>query len=249
MKVCYKCKEIKEFESFGKNRAKKDGLNIYCKKCNATKTLNYKKDKDKIRKYNKEYRLKNSEKIKETSHKYYLNNMDSIKQKVKEYSKTEKSKEYRKKYREANKDYYSEYGSMYRELKKEELREYFKIYRKNKRSSDILYKLKDSIRHRISESLKVKGYYKNNSTVYIIGCSIEDFKIYLESKFEDWMSWENHGLYNGKLDYGWDIDHIIPLSSATTEDEILKLNHYTNLQPLCSYFNRHIKKDNIYENS
>jgi hypothetical protein len=40
------------------------------------------------------------------------------------------------------------------------------------------------------------------------------------------MSWENHGMY------GWHIDHIIPLASAKDEDEIYKLCHYTNLQPL-----------------
>jgi len=56
------------------------------------------------------------------------------------------------------------------------------------------------------------------------------------------MSWDNHGLYNGEFNYGWDIDHIIPASS---EEEILRLNHYTNLQPLCSKINRDIKKNNL----
>jgi len=59
------------------------------------------------------------------------------------------------------------------------------------------------------------------------------------------MTWENKGLYNGELSYGWDIDHIIPLSSASTEEELIKLNHYTNLQPLCSYINRYIKMNII----
>jgi len=51
----------------------------------------------------------------------------------------------------------------------------------------------------------------------------------LESKFEDWMNWDNQGKYNGEFNYGWDINHIIPISSAKTEDDIIKLNHYTNL--------------------
>lgn len=67
----------------------------------------------------------------------------------------------------------------------------------------------------------------------------------MESKFEPWMNWNNYGLYNGELNYGWDIDHIVPISSANTEEEIIKLNHYTNLQPLCSKTNRYIKKDYI----
>ena len=70
----------------------------------------------------------------------------------------------------------------------------------------------------------------------------------MESKFEPWMNWSNRGNWNGnpkKMNTAWDIDHIIPLSSATNEDEIIKLNHYTNLQPLCSYINRHVKRNKI----
>jgi hypothetical protein len=52
-------------------------------------------------------------------------------------------------------------------------------------------------------------------------------------------------MYNKELNYGWDIDHIIPVSSATSEEEVIKLNHYTNLQPLCSKINRNIKKDKL----
>ncbi len=40
------------------------------------------------------------------------------------------------------------------------------------------------------------------------------------------MSWDNH------TKYGWHIDHIIPLASAKTEEELKSLCHYTNLQPL-----------------
>ena len=38
------------------------------------------------------------------------------------------------------------------------------------------------------------------------------------------MSWDNHG--------EWHLDHIIPMASATNEKEVIKLNHYTNFQPL-----------------
>ena len=59
------------------------------------------------------------------------------------------------------------------------------------------------------------------------------------------MNWNNKGLYNGELNYGWDIDHIVPISSAITEEDIIRLNHYMNLQPLCSKINRDIKRDTI----
>jgi hypothetical protein len=71
---------------------------------------------------------------------------------------------------------------------------------------------------------------KNNSfkgkTIEILGMDINSFKIYIESKFLNGMSWDNYGLN------GWHIDHIIPLCSAKTEEEFYKLCHYTNLQPL-----------------
>jgi hypothetical protein len=98
-----------------------------------------------------------------------------------------------------------------------------------------------SARSLVKRFLKVK----KNTTNEIIGCSYEYLKQYLESKFESWMSWDNHGLYNGDFDYGWDIDHIVPLSSAKTDEEVIKLNHYTNLQPLCSKVNRDIKNDKV----
>jgi hypothetical protein len=56
------------------------------------------------------------------------------------------------------------------------------------------------------------------------------------------MSWNNHGLYNGDFDYGWDIDHIIPLSSAKTDDEVIKLRKELNLEDnveiIKGYFNK-----------
>jgi hypothetical protein len=104
----------------------------------------------------------------------------------------------------------------------------------------------DKICKKCSISRRVKKSYK---TEEILGCSFEHFILYIESKFEDWMNWDNHGLYNGDLDYGWDLDHIIPLSSAKTIEELYRLNNFNNFQPLCSYTNRYIKKDNReYEN-
>jgi hypothetical protein len=114
-----------------------------------------------------------------------------------------------------------------------------------KRMKDPLYKLKVSFSRRLNRFLKRgestnKAYYLDK-----LGCSFEELKTYLESKFEDWMTWENYGKYNGELNYGWDLDHKIPLSSATTENEIYNLSHYSNLQPLCSRINRDIKKNKI----
>ena len=58
--------------------------------------------------------------------------------------------------------------------------------------------------------------------------SFEDLKIYIEKKFTDGMNWENYGRKEGC----WNIDHIIPPHSAQTEQDIISLQHYTNLRPM-----------------
>jgi hypothetical protein len=93
-----------------------------------------------------------------------------------------------------------------------------------KSKTDIIFKLKKNMRSRLGLFLNLKKITKNNKTFNIIGCSPEFLKEYLETQFVNNMSWGNRN--------EWHIDHIIPLSSAKTEEEIYKLCHYTNLQPL-----------------
>ena len=153
----------------------------------------------------------------------------------------EKIAKQKKAYYEANKNKFLTTSKTWRNNNKEKLNEYYK----EKRSKDVLYRLKTNIKNLIGNSIRNNNFNKLSRTEQILGCSYIEFKEYLESKFEPWMTWENRGLYNGTPNFGWDIDHIIPLDSATNEIELLKLNHYTNLQPLCSHINRHVKSDNI----
>lgn len=181
---------------------------------------------------------------------------------------------YGKKYREGNLDKEKERKSNYREANKEKVRNQDKLksnkYRKNNPSkvkiiqknfhinnpnynkeykikrnlTDPLFVLSNKIRKLIQRSFKNKGINKPSKTSDILGCSFTEFKTYLESKFLPWMTWDNRGKYNGTLNYGWDLDHIEPLSTAIDENDIIRLNHYSNFQPLCGYINRYIKKDN-----
>ena len=153
----------------------------------------------------------------------------------------EKISEYRKKYYQLNKDKTKLYNKEYHKDNRGKRVEYVK----KRKQTDPLFKLSINIRNSIRFFLKKKGYIKKSKTQEILGCSFEELKLHLESKFESWMNWENYGLYIGEKNFGWDIDHIMPMATALTEGEIIKLNNYTNLQPLCSYLNRNIKKDNI----
>lgn len=97
-------------------------------------------------------------------------------------------------------------------------------YARNRYQTDIQYKLARRLRSRLWEALK-RGY-KSGSAVRDLGCSIEEFKNYLESLFQPSMTWDNYG--------EWHIDHIKPLDSFDLMDrEQLKIAcHYSNLQPL-----------------
>jgi hypothetical protein len=200
------------------------------------------------KKYNTEEERKEAKRIKQEE--YYNKNKEKIKikdrerhlkkNKVLNEEEKEEKRIYAKSYRVLNSDKIK----LYYIKNKEELRIKQRLYQNNRLKTDIQYKLKHNLRTLIRNTFKNNGYTKNSKTNDILGCSYEDFKLYLESKFEPWMTWENRGLYNGELNYGWDIDHIIPLDSSVTEEDVIRLNHYTNLQPLCSYTNRNIKKNN-----
>ena len=133
----------------------------------------------------------------------------------------------------------------YYNLNKDKINIQKRILLNEKYKNNNLYRITTNIRNLISRVIKNKGFYKSFSSEKILGCSYEEFKLYLESKFEDFMTWDNYGLYNGELNHGWDIDHIIPISTAKSEEDAIRLNHYTNLQPLCSYTNRVIKRNNL----
>ena len=97
-------------------------------------------------------------------------------------------------------------------------------YYVDRRKADALFALKGRIRTRLGHALRGAGYTKRSKTFDIVGCAAEELKARIESRFLNGMSWENRHL--------WHIDHEIPLASAKTEEELLALCHYTNLQPL-----------------
>jgi hypothetical protein len=83
-------------------------------------------------------------------------------------------------------------------------------------------------------SIKGKGYTKKSKTNEILGCSFKEFKQHLELQFTEGMTWNNAGK--------WHLDHIYPVSLSKDENELIKLNHYTNFQPLWAEDN--IRKGN-----
>ena len=145
--------------------------------------------------------------------------------------------EYSKKWRASNTEHISNYNKNYNKKNMEMVKKYQKEwYVKNKdkinkkiklrKETDSIYLISCNVRKRMSEYIKKNNILKSNKTFDIVGLTPKELSNHLELNFNEGMSWDNYGVY------GWHIDHIIPLSSAKNEDELYKLCHYTNLQPL-----------------
>jgi hypothetical protein len=102
-------------------------------------------------------------------------------------------------------------------------------WNKNQYNNNPTFKLISLLRNRLYYALTDKGYHKNKKTIDVLGDSIDNVKKFIESKFEEGMTWDNHG--------EWHVDHKIPLASAQSEKEVYDLCHYSNLQPLWSFDN------------
>jgi hypothetical protein len=141
----------------------------------------------------------------------------------------------RKEYCKTHKKEISIYNKKYKKTHKIQRN----LYEKNKKENNVNYKIIISLRIRINKALH--NNQKKGNTIELLGCSIEEFKKYLETKFLEGMDWDNYGIY------GWHIDHIKPCSLFNLEniEEQKKCFHYTNLQPLWAIDN--LKKGNKYD--
>lgn len=192
-----------------------------CGKCKIEKDFTEfvinKKSKDNLscicKKCNKEYRLNNKAKTRDYNNKYYFKNKEKIVQ-----------------YRIDNKENILKTSKEYKIKNKEVTNKKYNYRRK----TNPLFKLSCNIRTLIRGSIKRKGYLKQSKTCRILGCSYEEFKSHLENQFTEGMTWDNSGQ--------WHLDHIYPTSLATDEEHLIRLNHYTNFQPLWAEDN--IKKSN-----
>ena len=164
--------------------------------------------------YYKEYHLKNKEHKKEYDKEYNLKNKEQRAKRQKEYYL--KNMEYFKEYRLKNKEYRKEYRLKNIQHERD--------YTRNKYRTNINFKLITNCRNRIRMALK--GNFKSASTRELIGCTIDELRSHLESLFEPWMTWENHGL--------WDIEHIKACAKFDFTDPAQQREcmNWSNLQPM-----------------
>jgi hypothetical protein len=225
-KVCTICQEEKVLQDFTFEKGnKKDGRRASCKECCRKKNAEYiKANPDKKLESDKKSYEKLKEKKLAQKKEYYIKKKEEILLKRKEYHSNNKEKISlkNKEYRAANLEKLKEYNREYQ-------RKYAKILsgkRKQLVNSTPLRQFKERIR------LLTKGAFyrlkqdKRFNTHSILGADWETVKEHFISQFKDGMTWE--AFIAGEIH----VDHIQPLASAKTEEELIALCHYTNLQPL-----------------
>ena len=213
-KVCSKCKQEKKVCEFGNSKSSKDGLLYCCKKCNNKRSV--------------EYRKNNPEKVLEITRNWTAKNPEWVYNRHKKWrdENRELANEIKRDWLNKNPENRKQYRENYKPRKREQ--------RKERRNTDPIFNLTNRMRGRLRKYLIILNISKKNKTFEIVGCSPQFLKEHLEKQFVDGMTWENRS--------EWHIDHKIPLSSAKTEEELYKLCHYTNLQPLWAEEN--MKKSN-----
>lgn len=207
-KICKLCLIEKELSEYNKEINGKYGVKAVCKICRNIKC-----------------RLDNSSKSKGRRKGSLLTN--------KEYREKnrEKNKEYQKEHYQKNKESILILRKEYYQKNKEYSKNYAKSYNRDRRLIDPLFKMIGNTRNLIKNSFLRKFTKKSKKTIDILGCDFIFFSNYISNMFDENMNWDNYGIY-------WEIDHIEPISNAKSIDDIIKLNHYSNLRPLKKEDNR-----------
>jgi len=251
MKECTQCFVVKPLEKFPKRKSSHDGVSSWCSECKNRQVREYSRkaperrllapnqktcskchelkvihdfpitcsSKDGYKSYCKECLSKaNAEK--------YLTEKEKVAEKGRIYrvEKAEHISRMRKKrYRENIEKHREQKRNDYEKHKEKRIAEAVK-YRRERYASDPVFNIEVRCRARILGAFRNNGFTKRSSTGDLVGCSFEFLKNYLEERFLPGMTWDNRS--------EWHIDHIIPVASAKNEEEVVKLFHYTNLQPL-----------------
>lgn len=140
--------------------------------------------------------------------------------------KKRRKSEAAKAYNKANKDKITVRIKQYNQ--RPEVKERKKRMHDERKETDMVYLIKRRLRFRLRHAIKAigNGKIKYKSAIDLLGCDINFFKVYIENKFTEGMSWDVIKLI--------DIDHIKPCAKfdLTLLEEQKKCFFYKNLQPM-----------------
>lgn len=211
-KICTRCKVSKPLGEF---RKKLDKLTSACAACLSAADKAYwaNRSAEKVEKQNArrlEWVKKNPEAKARGNAAYLARNPQRVKESQRKWY--EKNVEY---FREKSKRWALENPEQYREMMR---RAEAKMLAQNP-----VFAMKKRCRALVGASLRSGGFVKRSATAQILGCSWREFAAHIEKQFLKGMTWENR--------HAWHLDHIVPLATASTAEDVIRLNHFTNLRP------------------
>lgn len=117
--------------------------------------------------------------------------------------------------------------------------ESFRARQRERRANDPVFAFKSRARQLVRSSFIRTGYRKAAKTEALLGCTLDEFRLHIERQFLPGMGWHNM--------HSWEIDHIVPMASASNLAEAESLNRFTNLRPLWRIENRskHAKQTHL----
>lgn len=132
---------------------------------------------------------------------------------------------YKKEWKAKNKERLKELDRQYRIVNKVKIKEQKLEYEYVRRNTDLHFRKETNIRRLVKGAIRSGiGLKPGTFTTKVIGCTYEYLSYYLISK-----ALMHYGYFCNKL---FHIDHIIPLKLAKSYEDLIELNHYTNLQYL-----------------
>jgi hypothetical protein len=181
---------------------------------------------EKVKAASAAWRALNPEKVKAASADYYAKNRE--KEKVRHLkwrtNNNDRHKANSAKWRKQNVKRVKENTAKWRKENPEKVK-FMKLKNKKQRlANDPIYAMAQRFRRRLSLAIKANGFKKHSCTEKMLGCTFKQFAKHIESQFTDGMGWDNRS--------EWHLDHIVPLSCATTIEGLEKLSHYKNIRPL-----------------
>jgi len=112
------------------------------------------------------------------SQNYYLKHRKAIRLKQNIYMRV---------WRKKNKDKIKRYKSNYDIKHKKQINNYYKKYQRIRRKNDSAFKILTNLRNRVHIALK--GNPKLETTMKLVGCSIEKLRVHLQHRFKRGMNW------------------------------------------------------------
>jgi hypothetical protein len=203
-KLCTGCDSFKSLDSFNKSKNGAFGIMSRCREC-----YNKKPSRIRIAEEEKQNRIQANKIL----HQSVIDNgkVCSVCDTLKPHTSFGKSKQY--------KDGFLRRCNDCVEKRKNELSKKYNRQKNERIMNDPIAKSRKNARRMILSAFRYVGSKKNAKTYQIIGLDAD--------KFEQWL----RDVSNVKPEtHNVHIDHIIPISSAQSHDEVLALSHFSNLQ-------------------